>query len=68
MGRRTFSKEYKLQIIKQIIEDGKLITEVSSSLGITEQTEYCWLREYYKFGEESLKDSGNARVVSESLR
>ena len=46
MGRRTFSKEYKLQTIKQVIEEGKRITEVSSSLGITEQTVYRWLSDF----------------------
>jgi transposase-like protein len=49
MGRRTFSKEYKLKTIKQVIEEGKRITEVSSPLGITEQTVYRWLREYDKY-------------------
>ena len=65
MGRRTFSKEYKLQTIKQVIEEGKRITEVSKSLGITEQTVYRWLREYDKYGEEAFKGSGNARTDSE---
>ena len=65
MGRRTFSKEYKLQTIKQVIEEGKRITEVSKSLGITEQTIYRWLREYDKYGEEAFKGFGNARVDSE---
>ena len=65
MGRRTFSKEYKLQTIKQVIEEGKRITEVSESLGITEQTVYRWLREYDKYGLEAFKGSGNARVDSE---
>ena len=65
MGRRTFSKEYKLQTIKQVIEEGKRITEVSESLGITEQTVYRWLREYDKYGEEAFKGFGNARVDSE---
>ncbi len=65
MGRRTFSKEYKLQTIKQVIEEGKRITKVSDSLGITEQTIYRWLREYDKYGKESFKGSGNARVDGE---
>jgi len=65
MGRRTFSREYKLQTIKQVIEEGKRIAEVSKSLGITEQTIYRWLREYDKYGEEAFKGFGNARVDSE---
>ena len=65
MGRRTFSKEYKLQTIKQVIEEGKSITEVSSSLGITEQTVYRWLREYDKYGIEAFKGSGNPREDNE---
>ncbi len=62
MGRRTFSKEYKLQTIKQVIEDGKSVNEVSKSLGITEQTIYRWLREYDKYGQEAFKGFGNVRV------
>jgi len=41
------------------------ITEVSESLGITEQTIYRWLREYDKYGEEAFKGFGNARVDSQ---
>ena len=65
MGRRNFSKEYKLQTTRQVIKEGKRITEVSESLGITEQTIYRWLREYDKYGEEAFKGFGNVRVDSE---
>ena len=64
MGRRTFSKEYKLQTTKQIIEEGKRTADVSARLGITEQTIYRWLREYDKYGKEAFKGFGNARVDS----
>ena len=65
MGRRNFSKEYKLQTIQQVIKEGKRVNKVSKSLGITEQTIYCWLREYDKYGEEAFKGFGNVRVDSE---
>ena len=65
MGRRTFSKEYKLQTTRQVTEEGKSIAEVSASLGITEQTIYRWLREYDKYGEEAFKGFGNVRVDSQ---
>ncbi len=42
MGRRTFSKEYKLQTIKQVTEQGKRISVISQTLGITEQTIYAY--------------------------
>ena len=65
MGRRTFSKEYKLQTTRQVIEEGKRAAEVSEKLGITEQTIYRWLREYNKYGEEAFKGFGNVRVDSQ---
>ena len=34
MGRRIFSKEYKLQTTRQVIEEGKRVNEVSASLGV----------------------------------
>jgi transposase len=55
MGRRTFSKEYKLQTIKQVTEQGKRITEVLKTLGIAEQTIYRWLREHDKYGNEAFR-------------
>ena len=64
MGRRTFSKEYKLQTTRQVIKEGKLTAEVSPRLGITEQTVYRWLREYDKYGKEAFKGFGNVRVDS----
>lgn len=65
MGRKTFSKEYKSQTTRQVIEGGRRATEVSKSLGITEQTIYPWLREYDKYGEEAFKGFGNERVDSQ---
>ena len=65
MGRRTFSKEYKIQTIKQVVEEGKRITAIAEVLGITEQTIYRWLREYDKYGTEAFKGAGNARVDNE---
>ena len=52
MGRRNFSKEYKLQTTRQVIKEGKRIPEVSASLGITEQTIYPQLREYDKYPDD----------------
>jgi len=65
MGRKTFSKEYKLQTIRQVIKEGKRTAEVSKSIGITEQKIYRCLREYDKYGEEAFKGFGNERVDSE---
>ncbi len=64
MGRRTFSKEYKLQTTRQVTEEGKRTAEVSASLGITEQTIYPQYREYDRYGEEAFKGFGNVRVDS----
>ena len=65
MGRRTFSREYKLQTIKQVLEEGRRITEVANTLKISEQTVYRWLREHDKYGEEAFKGPGNARIDAE---
>jgi len=65
MGRRNFSKEYKLQTTRQVLEGGRRAAEVSVKLGITEQTIYRWLREYDKYGEEAFKGFGNERVDSQ---
>ncbi len=65
MGRRNFSKEYKLQTTRQVIKEEKRTAEVSEKLGITEQTIYHWLREYDKYGEEAFKGFGNVRVDNE---
>ena len=65
MGRRNFSKEYKLQTTRQVIKEGRRAAEVSARLGITEQTIYRWLREYDKYGEEAFGGFGNERMDSE---
>jgi transposase len=65
MGRRAFSREYKLQTINQVLEEGKSVTEVSGMLGITGQTIYRWLREHDKYGKEAFKGAGNARFDAE---
>ena len=64
-GDEHLAKNTNSRPIKQVIEEGRRITEISSNLGITEQTVYRWLREYDKYGEEAFKGSGNPRVDNE---
>ena len=65
MGRRTFSREYKQQTIKQVLEEGRRVTEVADALKVSEQTIYRWLREQDQYGEEAFKGPGNARIDAE---
>ena len=50
---RTYSKEFKLGVVKEVIS-GKSLIEVSQSHGIYESVVRRWVHEYDEQGEEGL--------------
>ncbi|MCR8746025.1 transposase [Romboutsia lituseburensis] len=65
MPRKKYTKEFKIQVVKQVIEEGKKITEIAKELELPRDMVYRWITEYEANGDEAFSGHGNARINSE---
>lgn len=61
MSNRKYSKQFKIQVVKQILGEGKTITDISKELDISRNMIYRWIKEYKTHGEEAFVGQGNNR-------
>ena len=59
--RRKHSREFKLEAVKQVVEQGRSVTEVADGLGINRNLLSRWKRDIEKDG--SLAFPGHGRRV-----
>jgi len=67
-SRRSFSKEFKVNAVKMILEEGKKTTEVARQLGISDQLLYKWKRHYLDDHEEAFPGNGILKSKDEYIR
>ena len=56
--RSPHSREFKLQAVKRILEDGHPQTQVAADLGISANTLSSWKKAYLKEAEEAFPGHG----------
>jgi transposase len=66
--RRLFTREFKLEAIKRITEQGRSLIEVSRDLEIRESTLRSWKQALATKGEQSFPGQGNLSALGEELR
>ncbi|SFL37301.1 transposase [Gracilibacillus orientalis] len=59
--RKTYDKEFKLQAVRMVKEDGKRIAEVARELDLAEQTLHNWIKKYNKGKETAFVGNGNVQ-------
>jgi len=52
--RRTFTREFKAEAVKLVLEQGKKVSEVARDLGVTENSLRSWV-------SQALVDAGKGR-------
>ncbi|OQB46850.1 MAG: Transposase [Firmicutes bacterium ADurb.Bin153] len=57
--RKVYGKRYKLQAVKQVVEEGKKLGQVAKDLGIIETMLSRWIREYKQNGAAAFSGHGN---------
>ena len=60
MSRKKFNREFKIQVVKQVLEEGKRATSVAKSLELSRNMVSRWVKEYEAHGEQSFSGSGNS--------
>lgn len=66
--RRIYSKEYKLEIIRQIKDGEKRVSEMAFELGIAAGQIYRWIREHDKYREDSFPGQGKLPEQEDELK
>ena len=65
--RKRYSREFKLEAVRQVNESGKPVTEVARELGISVHQLYRWRDEVQAEGEEVFPGKGHGGKAQEEL-
>ena len=73
MKKVSYTAEFKAEAVKQVIERGHGVVEVSSRLGVSDKSLYLWVRQAKELqgagsGEAALLKSEIARLKAELKR
>ena len=63
--RRKFSKEQKLEIVKQSLAPDVSIKSLAERFDISANAIYNWRSKYYKYAENSFSGQGNKTMTDE---
>ena len=66
--RRQFDREFKLEAVRLVVEDGGRLSEVARNLGISAKMLSRWKREYLDDSEHAFRGKGCLRPQDEELR
>jgi len=67
-GHRTYDREFKLQVLQMVQQDGRTIKSVAEELGIHPGIISRWRREFHTDGCDAFVGSGHQRDQDEELR
>lgn len=68
MSNSKYPKEYKMDIVKLVVDKGHTAIEVSKSTGVPYDTVAGWAREYRKHKEDAFPGKGKLHSEDEELR
>lgn len=69
MGKRgrRFSREFKLEAVRLIVEEGRTQKEVAEELGVNPQSLYRWRQELEADAEEAFPGPGKRKASDQEL-
>ncbi len=65
--RRRYSREFKLEALREILEEGRSARQVAKDLGIAAETLYRWKNEYLTDPTQSFPGNGNLKDRDKEL-
>jgi len=68
MPRKTYTREFKLQALKMITDQGLSVAEVARRLGVTEGSLRTWRESAQEHGATAFPGHGNLSPAEEELR
>lgn len=65
---KKYDKEFKLQTVRLIKEEGKTVAQVAREMGLHENTLYRWIAEFKNDGVHAFPGSGYSKPEDKALR
>ncbi|WP_273545658.1 IS3 family transposase [Paenibacillus caui] len=65
---KKYDKDFKLQTVQMIQEEGKAVAQVARELGVSDNTLYRWMAEYKKDGTQAFPGSGQLKADDKAVR
>jgi len=66
--RQSYSKEFKVNAVKMVTNEGRRASEVARELDIQENMLYLWKRKYLEDQNESFPGKGNLKSKDDYIR
>jgi transposase len=66
--RRTFTREFKVEAVKLVTEQGRSFAEAAANLGIAESLLRNWKKNLADQGDQAFPGKGNLPALEEELR
>ena len=66
--RRTYTREFKVEAVRRITEQGKGLAEVARGLGLGESLLRSWKQALAAGGDQALPGQGHLPALEEELR
>lgn len=66
--RRSYDKQFKLDAVRRIVEEGRSVASVARDLGINENSLHHWKEELLNGGKDAFPGKGKLRPDDEELR
>ena len=66
--RRKFDKEFKMQAIKMVLEEGIPVVEVAKKLEINQGQIHKWKQEYETAGPDAFPGKGHQAEAEEEIK
>ncbi len=66
--RKVYSREFKGQVCKRIVEGGEKVSQVSLELDIHENTLHSWVRAYKERSGKQFVGSGNTKPEEAEMK
>ena len=68
MPRKTYTREFKLQALKMLTDQGLSVAEVARRLGVTEGCLRAWKTAAAEHGDAAFPGNGNPTPAEDELR
>jgi transposase len=65
--RRKYTKEFKVDAVRLVIDQGRTIVDVAKSLGVAESVLSQWKRNYAKLSEQAFPGNGRRTAHDEEV-
>ncbi len=66
--RKKYSREFKMEAVKMVLEQGRAVREVAEGLGVSETVLHRWKSKYLADGEHAFPGKGRLKPDDEELR